>query len=130
MRGPYLPLHALHLHVLRVDLVAHVQGHALQVPQDAAHVGQVVVHLVLAGVVGHPGGRAAQSASETMSRVCSAACLCSEGKQTRRHQTRLASGEEQELNPVSSRPFCLSQQLCTKQTSFIGLGGHFSSERV
>lgn len=55
MRGLYLALHALHLHVLRVDLVPHVQGHALQIPQDAADVGQIVVHLVLAGVVSHPG---------------------------------------------------------------------------
>lgn len=52
--GPYLALDAVDLVVLRVDLVAHVQGHALQVPHDAPDVSQVLLHLVLAGVVGHP----------------------------------------------------------------------------
>lgn len=49
----YLPLHAFYLDVLRVDLIPHVQGHALQVPHDAAHVSQVLLHLVLASVVRH-----------------------------------------------------------------------------
>lgn len=63
----YLPLHALYLDVLRVDLVPHVQRHALQVPDDAAHVSQVLLHLVLAGVVSH---------SDTeQNKVCLVSCL-------------------------------------------------------
>lgn len=53
----YLALHTFNLNILRVDLIPHVQGHALQVPHDAAHVGQVFLHLVLAGVISHPVGQ-------------------------------------------------------------------------
>lgn len=54
MVRPYLPLDTLHLVALRVDLVPHVDDHALQVPHDAPHVGQVLLHLVLSPVMGNP----------------------------------------------------------------------------
>lgn len=43
---------AVDLSVLLVDLAAHVHGHVLQVAEDAAHRLQVLLHLILAGVVG------------------------------------------------------------------------------
>lgn len=50
--------HLLHdpvdLAVLGVDLVAHVQGHVTQVANDAAHLLQVLVHLIFPGVVRYP----------------------------------------------------------------------------
>lgn len=42
------------LSVLLVDLVAHVHSHRPQVADDAAHGPQVLLHLILAGVVGYP----------------------------------------------------------------------------
>lgn len=50
----YLSLDAGDLSILCFKLIADVQGHALQIPDDAAHVSQVLLHLVLAGVVSHP----------------------------------------------------------------------------
>lgn len=48
---------AVDLPVLFVDLVAHVHGHGLQVADDVAHGAQVLLHLILAGVVGYPAAR-------------------------------------------------------------------------
>lgn len=67
----YLPLDAFDLDVLRVDLVPHVQRHALQVPHDAANMSQVLLHLVLSGVVGHP--------EIHHSRVCVCVCVAEQG---------------------------------------------------
>lgn len=53
----YLALHAFNLNILCVDLIPHVQGHALQVPHDAAHVGQVFLHFVLASIISYPVGQ-------------------------------------------------------------------------
>ncbi len=50
----YLALYAFNLDVLRVHLVAHVQGHTLQISDDAANMSQVLLHLVLTGIVSHP----------------------------------------------------------------------------
>lgn len=54
----YLSPDAFDLHVLRVDLVPHVQRHALQIPDDAADVRQVLLHLVLSGIVSHSESKA------------------------------------------------------------------------
>lgn len=54
MHQQYLPLYAFDLYILCVDLVSHVQGHTLQIPDDAADMTQVLLHLVLAGIVSHP----------------------------------------------------------------------------
>lgn len=55
---PGAAAHLLHdpvdLAVLGVDLVAHVQGHVAQVADDAAHLLQVLVHLIFPGVVRYP----------------------------------------------------------------------------
>lgn len=52
---PYLAHDPVDLAVLGVDLVAHVQGHVAQVTDDAAHLLQVLVHLIFPGVVCYPG---------------------------------------------------------------------------
>ena len=57
---PYLVHDAVYLAVLRVDLVAHVQGHVTQVPDDAAHLLQVLVHLVLPGILRYPGNTSSE----------------------------------------------------------------------
>lgn len=38
--------------VLILDLVAHIDGHIPQIANHAAHLHQILVHLVLAGIVG------------------------------------------------------------------------------
>lgn len=53
----YLLHDPVDLAVLGVDLVAHVQGHVTQVADDAAHLLQVLVHLVFPGVVRYPADR-------------------------------------------------------------------------
>lgn len=50
----YLVGDAVDVLALLVDLVAHVLRHGLQVADEAAHGVQVLLHLVLAGVVGDP----------------------------------------------------------------------------
>lgn len=50
----YLALYAFNLVVLHVHLVAHVQGHAFQISEDAADMSQVPVHLDLPIIVSHP----------------------------------------------------------------------------
>lgn len=43
--------------VLLVDLVAHIQSHGLQIPDDAAHLFQVSFHLLLPIVISYPDQR-------------------------------------------------------------------------
>lgn len=50
----YLLHDPVDLAVLGVDLVAHVQGHVAQVTDDAAHLLQVLVHLIFPGIVCYP----------------------------------------------------------------------------
>lgn len=50
----YLLHDPVDLAVLGVDLVAHVQGHVAQVTDDAAHLLQVLVHLIFSGIVCYP----------------------------------------------------------------------------
>lgn len=50
----YLVHDPVDLAVLGVDLVAHVQGHVAQVTDDAAHLLQVLVHLIFPGVLCYP----------------------------------------------------------------------------
>lgn len=50
----YLPLHTFNLNILCVDLIPHVQGHALQIPNDAADMGQVFLHFILTSIISHP----------------------------------------------------------------------------
>lgn len=58
----YLSPNAFDLHILCIDLVPHVQRHALQIPDDAADVRQVLLHLILSGIVSH--------SEEEQSKVC------------------------------------------------------------
>lgn len=52
---PYLAHDPVDLAILGVNLVAHVQGHVAQVTDYAAHLLQVLVHLIFPGVVCYPG---------------------------------------------------------------------------
>ena len=68
----YLVLYVLYSPLLSVYLVSQVQRHTLQVDQDAADVGQVVLHLLLPGVPRHPGvGGEGEGES-----VCVCVCVC------------------------------------------------------
>lgn len=53
-RVSYLLHDPVDLAVLGVDLVAHVQCHVAQVTDDAAHLLQVLVHLIFPGIVCYP----------------------------------------------------------------------------
>lgn len=44
----------VNLCVLLVYLIAHVHSHSFQVANDAAHGLQILLHLILACVVGYP----------------------------------------------------------------------------
>lgn len=65
----YLALHTFNLNILCVDLIPHVEGHALQVPHNAAHVGQVFLHLVLAGIISYPVGHQSK-VREVVTMIC------------------------------------------------------------
>lgn len=54
MSDSYLGSDAVNLFVLLVYLVAHVHSHSFQVANDAAHGIQIVLHLILACIVGYP----------------------------------------------------------------------------
>lgn len=41
--------------VLFVDLIAHVQSHGLQIPDDAAHLFQVLLHLIFTCIIRYSG---------------------------------------------------------------------------
>ena len=45
---------AVHLLVLGRDLTLHVDSHVAQITHNAAHLRQVLVHLVLTGVIRYP----------------------------------------------------------------------------
>lgn len=51
----YLLHDPVNLAVLGVDLLTHVQGHVTQIANNASHLLQVLVHLVLPGVICYPG---------------------------------------------------------------------------
>lgn len=51
----YLLHDPIDLAVLGVDLLAHVQGHVTQISDDAAHLLQVLIHLILPSVICYPG---------------------------------------------------------------------------
>lgn len=51
----YLAHDPVDLAILGVDFIAHVQSHVAQVTDDAAHLLQVLVHLIFPGVVCYPG---------------------------------------------------------------------------
>lgn len=51
---PYLAHDPVDLAILGVNLVAHVQCHVAQVTNYAAHLLQVLVHLIFPGVVCYP----------------------------------------------------------------------------
>lgn len=50
----YLPLHTFNLNILCLDLIPHVEGHALQIPNNAADMGQVFLHFILTSIISHP----------------------------------------------------------------------------
>lgn len=66
----YLLHDPVDLAVLGVDLVAHVQGHVAQVSDDAAHLLQILVHLIFPGVVCYPEQTQAQSSHLGLSAPC------------------------------------------------------------
>lgn len=72
-RAAHLRRDAVDLSVLLVDLAAHVHGHRLQVAEDAAHRLQVLLHLVLAGVIGNPAHMVERGVSDSSMRVVAAA---------------------------------------------------------
>lgn len=51
--------HLLHdpvdLAILCIDLIAHIQGHVTEVPDDAAHLLQVFIHFIFSGIICYPG---------------------------------------------------------------------------
>lgn len=52
----YYHLHdPVDLAVLSVDLVAHVQSHVTQIPDDAANLLQILIHLILPCIICYPG---------------------------------------------------------------------------
>lgn len=52
-RTVHLGTDVVNLSVLLVDLIAHVHGHSFQVANDAAHRVQILLHLILACIVGN-----------------------------------------------------------------------------
>lgn len=52
-----LRLYALNLHILCINFVAHVKCHASQIAEDAAHMGQVLLHLILPCIICHSGNK-------------------------------------------------------------------------
>lgn len=47
------------LAILCIDLIAHIQGHVTEVPDDAAHLLQVFIHFIFSGIICYPADEAA-----------------------------------------------------------------------
>lgn len=57
----YLLHDPVNLAILGVNFLAHVQGHVAQISDDAAHLLQVLIHLILSRIIRHPGAEQEES---------------------------------------------------------------------